>query len=146
MNSAIILPLILGAIGILQGAINRSMSTTIGLTWMCIIGNIITLITCVIFYFVVKNFPHIFPEFIRLKDLTFKWWYIFPGIMGFMFVAGLPFAIYKVGAVKTTVGLIAAQMTTSVLWDVFVEGITINATKGLGIVFALLSVVMITLF
>jgi len=81
-----------------------------------------------------------------LKDLTFKWWYIFPGIMGFMFVAGLPFAIYKVGAVKTTVGLIAAQMTTSVFWDFFVEGISVNLTKGLGIFFALLSVIMITLF
>jgi transporter family-2 protein len=146
MNSALLLPVFLGAIGILQGALNRSMSSTIGLTWMCIIGNIITLLTCFIFYFVVKTYPDSFPEFIRLKDLTFKWWYVLPGIMGFLFVAGLPFAIFKVGAVKTTVGLIAAQMTTSVLWDVFVEGISLNPSKGLGILFALLSVLMITLF
>lgn len=146
MNTAMILPLLLGSIGILQGALNRSMSTTIGLTWMCLLGNVITLVTCFVFYAVVKTSPDTFPEFVRLKEFTFKWWYIFPGIMGFMFVAGLPLAIYKIGAVKTTVGLIAAQMITSVLWDQFIEGLTINMTKGLGIVFALLSVVMITLF
>ena len=146
MNLNILIPLAIGTIGILQGAFNRSMSSSIGLTRAALLGGIITLIICTAFYFVVKAYPNSFPEFIRLKPMTFKWWYIIPGIFGFCIVAGLPYTIYKVGAVKTTVGLVAAQMTTSVLWDTFVEGIHLSATKGLGVLFALISVVLITLF
>ena len=145
MNSAIILPITLGIIAILQGAANRVMSNSIGLTYTMLLGNTVTLLVCVMFYFFVKTYPHIFPDFVGLKTFEMKWWYVIPGVMGFMFVAGLPLAIYKVGAVKTTVGLIAAQMITSSLWDYFFEGISFNMQKGAGVLFAILSVLLISL-
>jgi transporter family-2 protein len=60
-------------------------------------------------------------------------------------VAGMPFAFYKLGAVKVTVLLIAAQMVTSVIWDYIIDGIGLNLYKVIGIIFAILSVTMITL-
>ncbi|MFG1501443.1 DMT family transporter [Halobacteriovorax sp. XZX-3] len=145
-NLAIIVPLFIGCIGILQGAINRLMTNDIGLTWMALLGNFVTLVVCIGFFFFVKYNPEFFPEFVRLKDFQFKWWYVIPGFFGFLFVVGLPLGIYEVGAVKTTVGLIAAQMVTSVLWDVFVENISLTVPKGLGILMAIGSVILITLF
>lgn len=145
-NIAIIVPLFIGCIGILQGALNRLMTNDIGLTWMALLGNAVTLLVCIGFYFFVKANPELFPDFVRLKEFQFKWWYIIPGIFGFLFVVGLPLGIYEVGAVKTTVGLIAAQMVTSVLWDVFIENIPLTMTKGFGILMAIGSVILITLF
>lgn len=75
----------------------------------------------------------------------FRWWFIFPALMGFLIVSGMPFAISELGAVKVTVGLIAAQMVTSVVWDLYVDNIELNLLKGIGIVFAFLSVVFITI-
>lgn len=146
MQLAMLLPLALGAIGILQGALNRIMSNNIGMSWMLIIGNIITLLVCLAFFLIVKTQPQLFPDFVKVKELSFKWWYLIPGIFGFLFVAGLPLAIYKLGAVKVTVGMIAAQMMTSVFWDIYVEGIPFSVNKGVGIIFAIMSVVMITFF
>ena len=87
------------------------------------------------------------PDFFHIKApiTTFKWWFIFPPIFGFCIVAGMPFAFAKLGAVKVSVLLIAAQMSTSVIWDIFVEDIGINLMKLAGIIFALISVVFVTL-
>lgn len=145
-NLYIVVPLFIGFIGILQGALNRVMTQDIGLTWMALLGNFVTLVVCVGFYFFAKANPELFPDFVRLKEFQFKWWYVIPGIFGFLFVVGLPIGIYEVGAVKTTVGLIAAQMVTSVFWDVFVENISLTVPKGIGILMAIGSVLMITLF
>jgi transporter family-2 protein len=145
MQMFIILPIALGAMGILQAALNKNMITDVGLAKMTWIGCVVTVVVAGAFYLLVKMSPSTFPEFMKIRGSTFKWWFIIPGIFGFLFVAGLPFSIYKVGAVKTTVGLIAAQMVTSTLWDSLVEGIALSYTKGAGIVFALLSVLMITL-
>jgi len=146
MQLTMLLPLLLGAIGIIQGGLNRSMSNYIGLSWMLILGNVITLIICIALFFIVKASPSTFPDFVKVKELTFKWWFIVPGIFGFIFLSGLPLAIYKIGAVKATVGMIAAQMVTSVFWDIYIEGIPFSTNKGVGIIFAIMSVVMITFF
>lgn len=146
MQLSMLLPVLLGAIGIIQGGLNRTMSNQIGLSWMLILGNVITLVICIALFFFVKASPNLFPDFVKVRELTFKWWYVIPGIFGFIFLAGLPLAIYKIGAVKATVGMIAAQMVTSVFWDIYIEGIPFSVNKGVGILFAIMSVIMITFF
>ncbi|AYF44097.1 PF04657 family protein [Halobacteriovorax sp. BALOs_7] len=145
-NIYVLVPVLIGFIGILQGALNRVMTQDIGLTWMALLGNFVTLVVCIGFYFFAKANPEFFPDFVRLKEFQFKWWYVIPGIFGFLFVVGLPIGIYQVGAVKTTVGLIAAQMVTSVMWDLFIENIPMTVPKGLGVLMAIASVLLITLF
>lgn len=147
MNWTILLPLIIGCVGILQGALNRQIATTIGVAQASLITNIGTVIICIFFYFMAKYFSDVFPELFQIKAplTTYKWWYIFPPFFGFLIVAGIPFAIDKLGAVKVTVGLIAAQMVTSIIWDIMVADIGLNLMKVIGIVFAFLSVTFITL-
>lgn len=147
MNWTILLPLLIGSFGILQGALNRQIATTIGVTQAALLTNIGSVIISIFFYFFVKSFSSLFPEFYQLKApiTTYKWWYVFPAILGFLIIAGIPFAIAKLGAVKVTVGLIAAQMVTSIVWDIIVEDISLNLMKVIGIFFAFLSVTFITI-
>jgi len=147
MNANILIPIFIGCVGILQGTINRQVSSHIGVAQATLITNMATVIICALFYFFAKNFQDLLPAIFHVKApfTTYKWWFIFPPIFGFIIVAGMPFAISKLGAVKVTVGLIGAQMITSVLWDYFVDGIGLNLLKFGGIVFAFLSVALITL-
>lgn len=147
MNAALLIPLLLGTVGILQAGLNRNMSNDLGLTTTALFGNFVTLLASTILLIAIKTTPESFPSFFHLKSsiTNFKWWYIVPGIFGFLFVIGLPWGIYKIGAVKVTVGLIAAQMIAGVLWDLYVEKIPVNTMKILGILSAGLSVTLITL-
>ncbi len=145
MNVALLIPLFLGAISILQGAINKQIAGRLGIIQTALIGNAVTLIICIMVYFYAKKNNDHLPEIMRIKShiLTYEWWFIFPAIFGFFIVAGMPLAISKLGAAKVTVGLIAAQMITSSLWDVFVENLPFNTPKALGILFAIISVVCV---
>lgn len=146
MNFNILIPLMLGVIGILQGAINRQVSGHIGVAQATLIGNVTTVFICIAFYFYAKNTDTLPPIFaVKAPLTTYKWWFIFPAIFGFLIVAGMPYAISKLGAVKVTVGLIAAQMITSVVWDYAVDGVALNLLKMGGIICALLSVALITI-
>lgn len=147
MNVDILIPIFLGCIGILQGTINRQVSNYIGVAQATLIGNLTTVIFCLIFYYFVKNNQNVVPAIFQIKAPfnTYKWWFALPALFGFFIVAGMPFAISKLGAVKVTVGLIAAQMATSALWDLFVLDLSFNLYKFLGMLFAFLSVAMITL-
>ena len=69
----------------------------------------------------------------------------FPTYFWFLYRHRNPLAFAKLGAVKVTVLLVAAQMVTSVVWDIFVEDIGVNMMKFAGIVCALVSVILITL-
>ncbi len=147
MNWTIALPLLIGCFGILQGTMNRLVSNYIGVSQASLITNFGSMIVCIVFYYFVKSYSQLFPELYQIKAplSTYKWWFIFPPLFGFFIIAGIPFAIAKLGAVKVTVGLIAAQMVTSVVWDIVVEDISLNLFKMIGIFFAFLSVTFITL-
>ncbi len=147
MNWSMLIPIVIGCVGILQGTINRQVANHIGVAQATLLSNFFTVGICLVFYFIVKTTPSLVPDFFQVKApiTTFKWWFIFPPIFGFCIVAGMPFAFAKLGAVKVTVLLIAAQMATSVVWDIFIEDIGINLMKLAGIIFALISVVLVTL-
>lgn len=146
MSLAFLIPLALGTIGILQGALNKQLAQTIGVAHATMLGSVITLAFSVLLYIPARYAPHLLPELFqaKLSLLTWKWWYFIPGLFGLFIVAGLPFAFAKLGAVNVTVGLIAAQMITSVLWDLGVEGLAVSWTKWLGLVLAFTSVLLIT--
>ena len=146
-NLYLLIPLMLGTVGILQGGFNRNISNDIGVAQAVFFGCIVTLVIASGFYFVVRLYPQYFPAFFQAKASigTFKLWYIIPGIFGFFILTGFPMAISKLGAVKLLVGLVAAQMIASVLWDIFVEKIPMNTLKVAGMFFAAISVACISL-
>ena len=136
------IPLTLGAVGVIQAALNKEMSAKLGVASMTLLGSFVTLIFAAILYGLVKMSPNHFPDFFRIgAPLTqVKWWYIIPGLFGMMFVAGLPFGFYKMGAANFITGLIASQMVAGVLWDLNVDNIPLTKMKILGMALALSSV------
>jgi bacterial/archaeal transporter family-2 protein len=145
MNWTYIIPLAVGAAGIIQGGLNKNMSQNMGLTMALFIGNTLVVIYSIFLYFLAAKSPESVGELFKLKASTtgFKWWYIIPSICGFLIISGIPFGISKIGAVKVTVLIIAGQMITSLLWDIFVEKIPFNSSKTLGVFFSALSLFFI---
>lgn len=143
----IIVPILLGAAGILQGAFNKEIAMKTGVAHATALTNTGCFILCIAFYYLVKVYPEFFPSYFRIQtSLThYKWWYVIPPILGFMIVAGMPLAFAELGAVKSTVYLMAMMLITSALWDFFVDHLMINLYKGLGLLFAFISIIFISL-
>ena len=131
MSTGVIISLFLGLAAVLQGGLNRAASENWGLALTILVNNIVIAVMSLAFYFWVKGNPAIFPEFLHLKSglLSIKWWYILPSFFGFAIVAGIPFAIYKIGALKFSLWFVAAQMIISILWDFFYDGVPITASR-----------------
>ena len=146
MSVAVILTLFLGAVGIFQGGLNRQMASHMGVVQAVFLGNLITTSIAFAIFMWARHNPSFFPVFFQIKSplLALKWWYVFPGIFGFCVVAGLPFVIYKIGAVKVTILLIVAQMIASIFWDLTVEKIPLTFLKVLGLFLAGLSVLLVS--
>ncbi len=147
MNSALFIPLLLGTIGILQGAITKEMAPYIGLTISSLITSICLLLCCLTFYTLIKmevltNIPEAF--LIQKLNMTFKWWFLLPGIFAFLITILFPLSLLSLDAVKVTIGIIAAQVITSVVLDYITLGALPNFSKLLGICFAALSIFFIT--
>ena len=142
MNWTYIIPLAVGAAGIIQGGLNKNMSQNMGLTMALFIGNSLVVIYSILLYFLAAKSPESVSELFKLKATAtgFKWWYVIPSVCGFIIITGIPFGISKIGAVKVAVLIIAGQMITSLCWDFFVEKIPFSTTKGLGVFFSLLSI------
>lgn len=142
MNWTFIVPLAVGAAGIIQGGLNKNMSQNMGLTMALFIGNCLVVLYSIFLYFLAAKSPESVSELFKLKATSFgfKWWYVLPSICGFIIITGIPFGISKMGAVKVTVLIVAGQMLTSIFWDMMVEKIPMNPMKGLGVFFSILSI------
>lgn len=142
MKWTILIPIVVGISGILQGGLIRNMSGTLGLAHSLLIGNVLVVVYSLIFYFGAVKFPEFFPDFfaVRAPLSTFKWWYVLPSIFGFIIISGFPFGISKLGAVKVTVLIVVAQMITSITWDLMVDKVPMNIMKSLGLLFSMIAV------
>lgn len=146
MNAAIIVPIIVGICTILQSGLNNKVSGDWGLSKAVFLTCLLTVFISGLFMLIVKATPQSFPSILHLKGGIgdFKWWWLIPAFFGVTIVIGLPYAFFKVGAVNTIITMIASQMITSVLWDIYVEKLPINTMKSLGVLFALISVGLVT--
>jgi transporter family-2 protein len=143
----LLLPVLLGSMAVLQGAINRHIGDHIGLAQATMLSNLMIIIPSALLYYVARFHPQLLPEMFHVKASwhSFKWWYIIPMLFGIFLVSCIPYAISELGAVKVTVIMIGAQVITSCAWDALVENIPLTGLKLGGIVCALLSVVLMGL-
>jgi transporter family-2 protein len=79
------------------------------------------------------------------KIPRFETWYLIPGLLGIFLVAGIPWAISQWGSSTVFVGLIASQMASSLLWDVFAEGKTLQWNQISGVLLGTLGFIFINL-
>lgn len=142
-----LIPLLIGILGILQGALLKNVSVEIGVAHATLITMAIYFFLGVVLFFLVRSNPQIVPAFYAVKSpLTyFKWWYLIPGIIGFFIVLFFPQAMHSLGAVKVTILIIGGQIITSTLWDFFVDKIPFTSFKFLGLLFAILSLIFTVL-
>lgn len=134
-----LLPIALGFAVVLQGGLNRQIARDWGM------GGAAVFNACVLFVFawtICMIVADLKPKF---AVQAFRWWFILPGILGFCLVAGIPIAIAKLGAVRVFIGLIAAQLIGSMLWDIFMESIPVSWPRVAGIALAFLGVVISSL-
>lgn len=132
------LTLFLGVVAVLQGALNRLVAKSWGLTPTILFNNLVILVAASVFYAVVRGFPRIFPESFAGKAAyaSFSWYFVLPGLFGFTLVAGIPLAIGAIGALDAFVLMVCAQMATSLVWDGIAEGIPPSWPRVAGAVLA----------
>lgn len=114
--SAISIPVILGAVAVLQAGLNRRISAHWGIGGAVLMNALVLAVLAIILYFsgALSNSK------ISISD--FKIWFVVPGFLGLTLVAGLPLAISRWGALNTFLWLIASQIVASAFWDFLVEG------------------------
>lgn len=140
-------PIILGIVGILQGTLNKEIAKDVGLTQATLINTALTFIFSIGLFFIVKYFPKSFPDLFHIKGslFSFKWWYLFPGILGLIIVSVLPYSLAELGAGRVTILLVGSQMIFGVFWDQMFDGIPIDWRKILGIIFSFIGAYLVTL-
>ena len=141
----LIFPLILGVFAVLQGTLNRRVAELWGLAPTVALNTAVFIVASIIMWLAVRSSPERFPPIFRdrLDPSSFSWWFLVPGLLGFTLVAGIPWAIAKLGALQVFVGIVAAQMVVSVLWDAKIEQIPLTANRVVGALLAIGAVVLV---
>ncbi len=141
-----VLPAILGFAVVLQSGMNRKIAGLYTLP-------IATLLNCLILtslgvgvYWLSRRLStgESGETFVRALS-KFQWWYVVPGACGFALITGLPYSVSRIGAMKTFLVFLVAQIIFSLLWDAYFEGYVISTAKILGMAIALLGVVVVIL-
>lgn len=141
-----VIPLVLGCLAVLQGALNRRILNHLGLAHTVALNAAVLLSAGLAFSWVVRRWPASFPEAFRgpWPPDALHWWFLVPGCCGFAIVAGVPWTFSKVGALPVFVGIVAAQVVASAVWDAIWEGQPLTGPRILGGLLAIAAVVLVS--
>lgn len=125
----------LGAVAVLQGGLNRVISEKLPLGATVILNALIFLTVALIYWFVAEK---------QAIQNGFKpeWWYVIPGVLGAIFVFGIPWAIPQIGALRVFLCIVAGQMVVSLIWDKVAENRSPDLQGILGALLAVAGVVV----
>jgi bacterial/archaeal transporter family-2 protein len=132
-----LLAVMAGLAGVLQSGLNKKIGLKTGLAYTLHIGNFVVLVGGVfILYVIARLSTGDFGKMVRFKFPSsgdvFQWWYLVPGFMGLFFIISAPYAISKIGALKVFIGIMAAQVIGSFIWDLWVEKIPSDTWRIVG--------------
>lgn len=140
MVFSILIPLCIGALGVLQNTINKKAAMSLGVPVAIAVNGVVLGVAALLFLFVVRFVPESsLPDLFRPKAglETLGWRHLIPGIFGFLIIITAPSAIERVGATRVFIGIIVAQIAVSILWDYYAESLPIPPLRILGAVLAL---------
>jgi uncharacterized membrane protein YdcZ (DUF606 family) len=140
MLYALLIPFLIGAFSVWQNTYNRRIAGDMGLPLALVVNNVILLALGLLLYFLVRLYgENSLPEIFQQKGglAAFTWKCFLPGIFGFFIIAAAPVAIAKVGASRVFIGIIAAQIVFSLLWDSVAESVPVTPLRMLGAFLAL---------
>lgn len=145
MSLEILVPFVLGSFAVLQAALNRQIAARWGLAPAVLLNSLVLTALALLAYLMSRP-PYTFlPETFRDRGgfTQISWWYVLPGIFGFSLVLGLPWALARIGAFKVFIGLIGAQLLTSLVWDAMLENRPLSVYRVLGAVLSLISIALV---
>ncbi len=144
-NFSIVMVLLLGSAAVIQAGINRHILEYWGILPAVLLNTLVLLFITLVLYGVSALYPTLFGNSFKLSSAFshFKWWYFLPGFFGFCLVMGLPLAISELGATKTFVYLIIAQMLTSLIWDMVQESMPLSLIRLIAVFLAVASIILI---
>jgi transporter family-2 protein len=146
MSAALFVPVVLGVVAVLQAVLNRQIAREWGLGPAALLNTLGALVLSVAFvvFCAVRGFRDGLYR-VDFDFALFRVWWLLPGLFGFLLVAGLPWAVQRLGALPVFVVVVASQMVTGALWDRFVEGAPLSWPKALGALLAVASVLLVNL-
>ena len=141
----VIISLLAGAATVLQGTLNKPIADKWGLSAAILITSLVFLASALIFLAMTLIKPSWFPGYMHFQTFwsSFQLYYLLPGILGFIIVAGIPLSIRGIGAVGTFIIMIAAQLIVGMVVDHFFLDQPVNLKKLGGAVLAVLSAMLI---
>lgn len=147
MLFSVVFPLLIGSFGVLQNTINKKYAETLGMPAALIVNNIVLLSCSLLLFFAIRlvpseNLPEIFRQKETFTSVGVR--HLIPGLLGFFIITCAPWAIERVGAVRVFIGIIAAQVVVSLLWDIFVDAVPVSPTRAVGAVLALVGALLAT--
>ena len=122
--AALLFSLFLGAVAVMQGGLNRMMATRMPLSYAVLINSLLFFAVAIAYWFFSARHTE--------SSIKPEWWYILPGILGAIFVFGIPWAIPQIGALKVFLCIVVGQMVMSIVWDKIIENKTPDLQSLLG--------------
>lgn len=141
MTLAWTVPVLVGVAVVLQGGFNRQVSAQWGLATTVLVNGIVFLGVSVLLWGAMKLRPEwLPPDFLAPQPggEVAAWRWLLPGFFGVVIVAGLPWAITRMGALGAVLVLLVTQLVLSIVWDAVVEGVPIQPLRVAGASLALL--------
>jgi bacterial/archaeal transporter family-2 protein len=134
MNATLFVTFLLGGFAVVQVALNKRIAAVMGLTQAVILNAGVLLVVAVAFFLYARATRAELGGW--LSGIggpgDFQLWWVIPGLCGLTLVAGMPWAVQRIGALQTFVVLVAAQMLFSIVWDQFVEGVAVTVPRVIG--------------
>jgi len=145
MSMDLLVPLVLGVAAVLQATLNKEIAAHAGLAAATSL-NMVVATACALAFAVYCGVRGQQDGLLRWQPdaSAFRVWWLVPGLVGFLIVLGLPWAVQRIGALSTFVVLVGAQMLASAAWDRFVGGIPLSAPRMLGAVCTIAGVVLLS--
>lgn len=131
----------LGAVAVLQGGLNRLISEKLSLGATVLLNALVFLTVALVYWFFAERSSGQ-SGLSGVGGFKPEWWYLIPGVLGAIFVFGIPWAIPQIGALRVFLCIVAGQMVVSIIWDKLAENRSPDLQGVLGALLAVAGVVV----
>lgn len=125
-----------GAATVVQGGLNRRIADLWGHAPTILINGLVVTIAAAFTIWLASRIDSPLTNLLGAKPEAFSrtlWWYVVPGLLGYVFLTTLPPSIASIGASNVFVLVVAGQLLMGLFWDRAVEDITLSLPRVGGV-------------